>query len=95
MLYAVNANRETLSPTLNNRGLDTHDMVEASDDVESRGVCIEGRVGIVRPTKKRYRRLSGALRRFASGRRCIFGQELEKVVGHATFARLVRLCAVS
>lgn len=55
-------------------------MVEAAGLVESLGVCIEGRAGVARPADESYRRPFGAP---ASG------QELEKVVGHATFVMLL------
>ena len=57
-LPCVNANREKLSLALNSRRLDTH---ETSDLVESFGVCIEGRAGVVRPADKTLPLFSGRL----------------------------------
>ena len=65
MLYADNANhlgvdadevnfrRNQLSIGLNGRGLASHEVVEASDRVESIGVEIDGKAGEVVPTAKR------------------------------------------
>ena len=101
MLYADNANhlsmsaaernrrREQLSYALNARGLETHEIVEASELAESLGAEIDGVAGDIRPTKARLARLRGALRRVAGGRRLISGREMERIVGHCTFVLLL------
>ena len=67
---------------LNSRGLDTHEMVVASDLMESLGVSVTAVC-------------FGALRRISSGRRCILGQELEKVVRHDTCVLLLNRLSLS
>ena len=101
MLYADNANhlgldpgtvnrrRELLSEALNSRGLATHEVVEASDLVESLGMCIDGTNGVIRLTDKRYARLYGCLRLLSTGQTSMSGRELECVVGHITFLLLL------
>ena len=101
MLYADNANhlgldadevnmrRERLSLVLNNSGLATHEIVEASGLCESIGAEIDGVVGCVRPTRKRYAKVLAGCRRIVPGRP-ISGQGLEKAPGHVTFILLLK-----
>ena len=84
----VNRRRSQLSLGLDNRGLKTHEVVEASDLVECLGVEISGRSGEVRPTPTRMRRLRGGILRIINGRP-VSGRDLERVLGHITFVLLL------
>merc|ERR1712136_677656 len=72
------------------QGVDTHEMVETSDLVQSLGCALRDGLEWFDPWTKRYRRLFGALWRLSAGRRCISRQDLEKVVTHATFVLLLK-----
>merc|ERR1712107_911875 len=72
----------------------THETEEAGHLVESLRVCTEGGAEVVRPTDERYR-LFGALRTISTGRRCISGQEFEKVVEHAKLFLLLNRLLLS
>ncbi len=83
MLYADNGNhlsltaneankrREALSLCLNQRGLATHETIEASDLVETLGTEIYGKSGCVKPTSTRLGRIRAGLARVVSGKRAI------------------------
>ena len=71
------------------RGLAVHEVEVASGAVEALGVVLDGRHRVTRLTLKRFWRVHGALEGLVR-RRAVTGQQLEVILGHATFCGLLR-----
>ena len=74
--------------SLNTSGLLTHEHVPACTDCELWGLRVDGKRKELRMSSRRYWRIKYALEGALQARR-VSGKQLERIIGHTTFASLL------
>lgn len=85
----VSEHRGKITKLLDSIGLLTHEISEASLEDEALGVVIDGRNKMVSVSGKRRQEITHGVNWLLSKKR-VCGREVEVIVGHLTFAFLVR-----
>ena len=90
-VYKIMANIKT---SLNSNGLVTHEHVPVCTDCELSGLRVDGKRKGFRMSSRRYCRFKYALE-WALQARKVSGKQLERIIGHTTFAFLLERSTLS
>ena len=90
----VNKGMAKIKKSLNSSGVLTHEHVPACTDCELLGLRVDGKQKELRMSSRRYWRIKYALEWDLQARKAS-GKQLERIIGHTTFASLLERITLS